>query len=55
MSSPSGSATSGRMDSLTTYRVPPLPAYAVDHYAAVQHVDVLAERLDKVLSDLKAL
>ena len=34
---------------------PTLPAYAVDHYSAVQHIDVLAERLDKVLSDLKAL
>ena len=31
------------------------PAYAVTHSATAQHVDVLAERLDKVLSDLKAL
>ena len=34
---------------------PTLPAYAVDHYSAVQHIDVLAERLDKVLSELRAL
>ena len=34
---------------------PALSAYAVDHYSAVQHVDVLAERLDKVLSELRAL